>query len=170
MKDRISKILREEGMTAAKFASEIGVQASSISHIISGRNKPSTDFLIKLLERFRGINAEWLLTNKGEMYKSSQAGESGVGKPIVDSLFSQNLSQNESQNNLQDQNIDEFPASNDIFAPKFEEKAPEMPLNSNYIQKNTQELPKSSNSNDKTVDKIVIFFTDHTFESYSPNK
>lgn len=169
MKDRISKILREEGMTAAKFASEIGVQASSISHIISGRNKPSTDFLIKLLERFRGINAEWLLTGKGEMYKSSQSGESGIEKPIVDSLFSQNFAQNETNNDSLEQNNEKNSSSNDKYPQEIEEKALETPLNSEYIPKNTQELPKSSNSKDKTVEKIVIFFTDNTFESYNPN-
>ena len=56
MRSRISKILQEEGMTASKLADEIGVQASSISHIMSGRNNPSIDFVQKLLERFRAIN------------------------------------------------------------------------------------------------------------------
>ena len=69
MKDRIAKIIEEEGLSATRFAEEIGVQASSISHIVSGRNKPSTDFLMKLLERFRGLNAEWLLTGRGNMFK-----------------------------------------------------------------------------------------------------
>ncbi|HRW22251.1 MAG TPA: helix-turn-helix transcriptional regulator [Bacteroidales bacterium] len=71
MKDRIAKIMEEEGMTATRFAEEIGVQASSISHIVSGRNKPSTDFLIKILERFRGLNAEWLLIGRGNQYKDT---------------------------------------------------------------------------------------------------
>ncbi|HQL70889.1 MAG TPA: helix-turn-helix transcriptional regulator, partial [Bacteroidales bacterium] len=71
MKDRIAKILQEEGLTGARFADEIGVQASSVSHILSGRNNPGTDFLIKILERYRGINPEWLLMGKGEMYKTA---------------------------------------------------------------------------------------------------
>jgi transcriptional regulator with XRE-family HTH domain len=75
MKDRIAKLLKSEGMTAAKLADEIGVQASGISHILSGRNNPSTDFIVKLLERFRGINAEWLLMGKGNMYKTTAAVE-----------------------------------------------------------------------------------------------
>jgi len=70
MKDRISKIIAEEGLTAARFADEIGVQASGVSHILSGRNNPSTDFLIKVLERYRAISSDWLLLGKGEMYKS----------------------------------------------------------------------------------------------------
>ena len=46
MKDRLHKIMEAEGLSPAKFADEIGVQRSSISHIISGRNKPSYDFII----------------------------------------------------------------------------------------------------------------------------
>lgn len=72
MKEQILKIIEAEGLTPAKFADEIGVQRSSISHIISGRNKPSYDFIMKIIDRFRGINAEWLLTGKGSMIKSSE--------------------------------------------------------------------------------------------------
>lgn len=73
MKDQILRIIEAEGLTPAKFADEIGVQRSSISHIISGRNKPSYDFIMKIIERFRGINTEWLLTGKGSMIKSSSS-------------------------------------------------------------------------------------------------
>jgi plasmid maintenance system antidote protein VapI len=76
MKDQLNKIMEAESMTPAKFADEIGVQRSSISHIISGRNKPSYDFIIKLLNRFKGINAEWLLTGEGSMIKSNKSGQS----------------------------------------------------------------------------------------------
>jgi transcriptional regulator with XRE-family HTH domain len=90
MNDRIAKILEEEGMTATRFADEIGVQASSISHIISGRNKPSTDFLIKLLERFRRINAEWLLTGRGNPYKESSQ-EPDLPNNNVSDLFNSSI-------------------------------------------------------------------------------
>ena len=90
MNERIAKILEEEDMTATKFANEIGVQASSISHIISGRNKPSTDFLIKLLERFRGISAEWLLTGRGNPYKDSLS-ELDKTKNIDSDLFNSTI-------------------------------------------------------------------------------
>ncbi len=69
MKERILKILSNEGLSATRFADIIGVQRSSISHIISGRNKPSFDFISKTLEKFPGINAEWLINGKGNMYK-----------------------------------------------------------------------------------------------------
>lgn len=70
MKEQLSKILNKENISYAKFADIIDVQRSSISHILSGRNKPSFDFVQKIVTHFPKINAEWLITGKGEMYKS----------------------------------------------------------------------------------------------------
>ncbi len=69
MRNRILKILDNEKLSATKFADIIGVQRSSISHIISGRNKPSFDFISKTINKFPYINAEWLINGKGSMYK-----------------------------------------------------------------------------------------------------
>jgi transcriptional regulator with XRE-family HTH domain len=69
MKDRITTFLRTENKTSLQFAEEIGVQPSSISHIISGRNNPSLDFVLKMLNRYDFISIEWLLFGKGNMYK-----------------------------------------------------------------------------------------------------
>lgn len=166
MKDRISRILREEGMTAAKFADEIGVQASSISHIISGRNKPSTDFIIKLLERFRGINAEWLLTGKGEMYKSSKNTlnfDENPSENDSNDLFSEPKVQ-ENENILDNSTIippenDQLSDTSQIESENYEERAP-----NNQFESHKEIKPS------KTVEKIVIFFTDKTFESYNPHR
>lgn len=67
MKERIEKIMKSEGMSASKFADAIGVQRSGISHILSGRNKPSLELVNKILKHFDKINADWLLLGKGEM-------------------------------------------------------------------------------------------------------
>ena len=69
MKDRLIKVLNHFGLTATRFADEIGVQRSGISHIISGRNQPGYDFIVKLLTRFPEISAEWLLLGKGTLIK-----------------------------------------------------------------------------------------------------
>jgi len=57
-------IMRMNNLNASQFADKIGVQRSSISHIISGRNKPSLDFLQKTLDKFPRVNADWLITGK----------------------------------------------------------------------------------------------------------
>ncbi|MBI4648650.1 MAG: helix-turn-helix transcriptional regulator [Bacteroidia bacterium] len=69
MKDRIKKIIRDESISFSKFADEIGVLRSSVSHILTGRNNPSLEFVQKVLNRYRNINIEWLIYGKGEMYK-----------------------------------------------------------------------------------------------------
>jgi len=69
MKDRIIAFLQNENKSNAQFAEEIGVQPSGISHIISGRNNPSLDFVIKMLHRYPSLSADWLLFGHGSMYK-----------------------------------------------------------------------------------------------------
>lgn len=70
MKDRIQAFLQNENKSYAQFADEIGVQASGISHILSGRNNPSLDFVIKMLHRYSSLSAEWLLFGRGPMYNT----------------------------------------------------------------------------------------------------
>lgn len=71
MKERIQQLLKETGLTATRLADEISVERSGISHILSGRNQPSYDFMIRLLNRYPDLSAEWLLTGKGPMLKSN---------------------------------------------------------------------------------------------------
>lgn len=56
-------------LSPSQFADEIGVQRSGVSHILSGRNKPSLDFILKILTRFPEVDADWLLFGKGSMVK-----------------------------------------------------------------------------------------------------
>lgn len=70
MKDRILAFLHNENKSYAQFAEEIGVQPSGISHILSGRNNPSLDFVIKMLHRYPSLSSDWLLFGRGSMYKS----------------------------------------------------------------------------------------------------
>jgi transcriptional regulator with XRE-family HTH domain len=150
MKDRILKFITHEGLSATKFADEIGVQRSGVSHILSGRNNPGFDFIQKILSRYRNLSAEWLIMGTGSMYKSSGQAD----------LFS----------------IPENPVSKTPILPK------ETPLESikspiiadilsspeGDIQNKpttAQEIPFS-----RDVEKIVIFYSDKTFEEYKPSK
>lgn len=70
METRIHRLIGSENLTPTKFADIIGVQRSAISHILSGRNKPSFDLIQRILTKFPRVNAEWLIVGKGEMYKT----------------------------------------------------------------------------------------------------
>ena len=59
--NRLEGIMANHNLSAASFATKIGVQRSAISHILSGRNKPSLDFLMKVYESFDEVALEWLI-------------------------------------------------------------------------------------------------------------
>ena len=67
---RLENIMSFYSLSASSFADKIGVQRSSISHILSGRNKPSLEFVMKVLSPFPEIDLYWLLNGKGEFPKN----------------------------------------------------------------------------------------------------
>ncbi|OFY09148.1 MAG: hypothetical protein A2X11_02650 [Bacteroidetes bacterium GWE2_42_24] len=81
--DRISLVINHFGISPSQLATKIGVQRSGISHIMSGRNRPGVDFIIKLLQSFPQINSDWLLTGKGEMIKLSNADKVQAAQEIL---------------------------------------------------------------------------------------
>ena len=69
--ERLNEIMTYYGLSASAFAELIRVQRSSISHVLSGRNKPSLDFILKLNKAFPDINLYWLVNNTGDMINST---------------------------------------------------------------------------------------------------
>jgi transcriptional regulator with XRE-family HTH domain len=64
IKDRIQVIIDSHKLNAGEFAQKIGVQRSSVSHVLSGRNKPGFDFIEKIILSFPRVDAAWLITGK----------------------------------------------------------------------------------------------------------
>ena len=58
---RLSEIMVNNNLNSASFAERIGVQRSSVSHIMSKRNKPSLDFILKIENSFEEVTLDWLL-------------------------------------------------------------------------------------------------------------
>jgi transcriptional regulator with XRE-family HTH domain len=74
--DRIKTVIKINNFTNGSFAERIGVQRSGVSHILNGRNKPSVEFLLKVLEEFPRVDAGWLLTGKSPSTSSKNEDES----------------------------------------------------------------------------------------------
>ena len=139
MKERLLKFITSEGLTPSLLADEIGVQRSGISHILSGRNYPSFDFLQKLLERFPKLNAEWFILGQGSMYKQTVAD--------VSDLFT--LPEKTTNSPTPPEKFNNLSSGEDN--PK---KLPEVELEISHPA--------------KTIEKIVILYTDKTFVTYFP--
>jgi DNA-binding XRE family transcriptional regulator len=135
MVERIKEIILKEGLTSGSFADLIGVQRSSMSHIINGRNNPSLDFVIKTLQQFPKISPEWLLTGIGEMYRTNTLQQP---LPIIRerSIF-------------------------DVVPEPVVKPAPITEPKQKVIQVDTVK------KTEKFVDKVLIFYSDHTFDEFS---
>ena len=89
MNRRFQTILDLENLSPAQLADRLGVQRSGISHILSGRNKPSFELLQRVVQSFPEISAEWLITGNGKPLKEqNQAAASGAASSAASSATS----------------------------------------------------------------------------------
>lgn len=145
MKERIIKFLSIENISASKFADEIGVQRSGISHIISGRNKPSLDLIQKILNRFDFLNPDWFILGKGEMYRNPDKNTHLFNQEVIKAGKNQINNEKELEPERQIQ-----------------------PETSNYkevFQNNQGEIVRNINSGKEPV-KLFVIYKDGSFESF----
>jgi transcriptional regulator with XRE-family HTH domain len=147
MREKLLNLMKSEQLTASKLAELLDIQPSGISHILSGRNKPSFDLVQKILRRFPRVNPDWLLLDKDEMYRTIDI------EPKPAAL--QSISTDELDGTMQ-----QSPASG-MTAPA---------TNSTSASTPTQQIaaayaPKSGN-----VKRVIVLFDDHTFESYEVSR
>ena len=87
MHSRLKYWMEMEALKSSKLADIIGVNRATISHILSGRNKPSIDFLQKLLSSYPELNANWLISGVGDMKENQKQNEEkdskSIGKVVV---------------------------------------------------------------------------------------
>jgi len=165
MLDRIRLILKIKNLSSAKFAEEIGVQRSGISHILSGRNKPSLEFVHKLLNRFSDINSEWLILGKGEMIKSE------VSRKEIEVQTEINYENNSSLES-------DLMKNEDLQADDADEKGEKKKidrlidedLEKSTEQQNLKMLEENSDKalNSNEIERIMIFYKNKTFIEYKP--
>ncbi|MBK5202698.1 MAG: helix-turn-helix transcriptional regulator [Prolixibacteraceae bacterium] len=157
------------GISASEFADTIGVQRSNVTHVLHERNKPGLQFIVKILESFPEINAKWLLTGEGEMLEKNKA---------------LSLKQTELFQNTE--NIDNLlPENSEIPLPEKEKSISEenVIINNPPVTENKDESANSVSENKddsvssvsekkekpRSVDQIVIFYSDNTCKTYSPS-
>ncbi|MCX6307019.1 MAG: helix-turn-helix transcriptional regulator [Bacteroidetes bacterium] len=92
MVDRILELMKEKNLTPSQFADEIGIQRSGMSHLISGRNNPSLEFIMKVLKRFPEVKADYLLygiSESSQTAKETPGNENEFIPKISPTLFDQ---------------------------------------------------------------------------------
>ncbi len=153
MLERIKKIIDAQNLSSSAFANEIGVQRSSVSHVLSGRNKPSLDFIIKIKERYPDVNLDWLLSGKGGMI-------SAKGKKDMETIQSEkDVFKNETDEF--EQKSFEFDKSNNIKEI--------LDIEDKQIVRD-ENPPYYETSNRKRVKKVILLYADGSFEEFDPTK
>ncbi len=133
--------MKDKGITAAELADFIGVQRSNVSHILNGRNKPGASFIEKLLIHYPELNARWLFIGTEGMYTSGK--QAGTGD-----LFASTKNQGQEAPN--------------------EKKAKETPPSEvNEEVKGVYNKPESKDGSVREPDKLIITYSDKTFEMFS---
>ena len=141
---RLELIFDYYSISSSSFADKIGVQRSSLSHLLSGRNKPSLDLILKIISVYPEVDLYWILNGKGNFPKNN-GNEKNIAAIISDettTLFS-----------LPSNKIDEV-----IEEKKIDEE---------------RKIITSDNTNlnsEKITEKIVFFFTDGSFKEYFVKK
>ena len=168
LNERITKIIDYSKLSSSEFADEIDVQRSNISHIASGRNKPSLDFLIKIKNRFPELEWDWLISGLGEMTKS-ELKEAVVEKnnstslPDLFSLINdENFGITESEDRV---------SNNLSRESKIPHQSPEKEkINDSQRLAITESKiePQVAENQEIKVKRIVWFYENGKFESFEP--
>jgi len=158
MNERIRKFMDAQGLSPSELADNIGVQRSNVSHVLNGRNNPSFPFIEKLLKKYPKLNAKWLLTGEGTMME---------GKPVLSaSLFDIPGERTENGSEI---------STSSLYTEKEEEKFSDVvqePVNKSEEKKeNHIDLHAiiTSNTQEKTIKKVIVLYDDKTFEAYNPS-
>ena len=186
IQERILLLMKSLGLNPTQFADEIGVQRSSISHIISGRNNPSLDIVTKILNKFPDIDSNWLVIGKGSLVgkneiNSQENRNNEISRPsetlfddLSDSLFSD--IQKDNSPKIDNNNIYELQRKIEILEGKSKVKENQSESNDKQI-----EIPKPVNNcisnyensqqsnSTKQIVRIIIFYSDNSFEELTKN-
>ena len=163
--DRISTVIRIKNLSNAEFAQSIGVQPSNISHILSGRNKPSLDLIMKILRRYPEIRLDWLVLGKGAMNEEQTE---DLFSSINEKKSSQPITKDEErQTTAEFYTGDETPPAYGGYKSgrkvnSEEETEAKAPLKEKNIQKISQKNTTA------VIEKVIVLYSDRTFEEYFP--
>ncbi len=155
LNDKIDRLIKSEGISQSRMAEILEIQPAGVSHLLAGRNKPGFDLLQKILLRFPRINPDWLLLDSDNMYRDDL--EADHTDPSA---------------HTGDRPLKERPAPNfdDLFSA---------PSSSGSVKEGTPGTrPAAETAADRTADsrksaevvRVVVFYDDHSFESFTPKQ
>ena len=143
MKAKLEFILKNKGINATTLARMLEIQPSGLSHILSGRNKPSFDLVVKILKVFPDLNPDWLLLDSETIFRSEVQSATSPAAVLRD--------------DLPDSLLLPFDAPQNIESSKRE----------NGEKTELPPIFTSPRNMGKKVERVIILYSDRSFESYT---
>ncbi len=147
MNTRLKQFLAAENITQAQFADKINVVRASVSHILSGRNNPSFDFIKAMMAQYPRLNMEWIMFGKGKMYKDS-------ANQTTEQLFTEPIQPYEPAE-------DEIPPAREEKIVQIPERVETAPSSNeiNNLSESVQHIVKQ-----RKVTKVIVMFDDGSYQ------
>lgn len=156
-RDRIELLMKCYELSPSQFADRTGIQRASVSHILSGRNKPSLEVMLKIFDAFPGIDMKWLMTGIGE-----EPVNEAVQPASQNTLFPDDnaLRSSVHKNEVQQEVAAVMPLVQQPrqYQPKLQKKAPS----------SRQQAPSQQQT--RRIKEVRIYYTDGTYEILLPEK
>lgn len=164
MEERLKLFLAMEGLSPSQFADKLGVQRSGVSHLLSGRNKPSFEFISKMLVAYPKLNPDWLIMGTGKAYRDMPGSESSSPEAVSPAAVTSSEDPALPNATLEENSInasepDLFATSAPVVKP---DEAPQTP-----IVKPSESRPKAPAqpvAGEKRIAQITILYTDGSYE------
>ena len=154
MKERLEELMQLLNLTPTQFANEIGIQRTTLQHILSGRNEASLKIIMAIHSKYPDVELEWLLNGKG------------YAIPVMQ----QNDSQNQDYPLFPGMESTVFPTQgkdNSEFLNVKEEKIPSSTRKRTNNKGVSAGTGNSLENNQKRIKEVVIFFEDGTYQKFS---
>ena len=169
-RERIELLMKCYELSPSQFAEKTGIQRASVSHIVSGRNKPSLEVMLKIYDAFPELDLKWLMTGVGEEPIAPSRRQDAVAEAMENTLFSQSerIEQPSVQSPMQSfqEPVQVQPRPQRQPAPQPQVKvAAERPQRRTVATRTPQ-----SNVTERRIKEIRIFYTDGTYETLFPEK
>ncbi len=169
LSDKIELLIKKKQMSSSQFADVLGIPRSSISHILSGRNKPSLDVVQKILTAFPEVSAEDLLFEDRTLSVSSAkltTKPSGQEILPLNNLFDapNDTASESNKNNLPESTI----VRSNLRRSIKEGNLSTLP-NARGNESGSDNIPTSGRSLHKKIERVIIFYTDGTFIESKPS-
>ena len=172
-RERIELLMKCYELSPSQFADRTGIQRASVSHILSGRNKPSLEIMQKICESFPQLDAKWLMLGVGEEPGKAESVETSAS-PVENTLFPP------SEHSLP-ADVQPAPALHSSIRPVIAQQPEVKPVQTPVVKAPVERLPRKPQQRasvvqqmaavqGKKIKELRVYYTDGTYETLVPEK